>query len=377
MHIVHILKGKANPETMNGVNKAVHGMATGETNQGHHVEVWGITASVDDARKDAYNYKLRLFSQSVFRVAVSREMKRAIAELDRNTWIQFHSVFVPEFPSIAHMVRKRGLHYGVTTHGGYAPAVLSKDHLRKCLYIALRERPYVAGASLVQAVGRSEIKDILAMSPHARVELIPNGQDRDLLAGIEVPRMEAEHPVIGYCGRLDMQTKGLDHLINGFSIYKSEGGRGQLWMVGDGADRAAVERMATDGGVQSDVKFFGSMSGTAKLRVLSNFDAFIHTSRREALPTACLEAASLGTPLIVSRETNLADCVEEAGAGIALDETSADGVSRALGRVQALYKDNQLQSMGRNARLLIEKRFSWEGNARSFVAAIEAASHAT
>jgi glycosyltransferase involved in cell wall biosynthesis len=189
--------------------------------------------------------------------------------------------------------------------------------------------------------------------------------------------MEAEHPVIGYCGRLDMQTKGLDHLINGFSIYKLEGGRGQLWMVGDGADRAAVERMATDGGVQSDVKFFGSMSGTAKLRVLSNFDAFIHTSRREALPTACLEAASLGTPLVVSRETNLADCVEEAGAGLALDETSAGGVSRALGRVQALYHDNQLQSMGRNAQLLIEKQFSWEENARSFVAAIEAASHAT
>jgi glycosyltransferase involved in cell wall biosynthesis len=88
---------------------------------------------------------------------------------------------------------------------------------------------------------------------------------------------------------------------------------------------------------------------------------------------ACLEAASLGIPLLVSRETNLAEFVEQSGAGLVLDETSAAGVQRALERVQRLYENNQLKQLGENARLLIENEFNWEENARSFVAAIAAA----
>lgn len=88
---------------------------------------------------------------------------------------------------------------------------------------------------------------------------------------------------------------------------------------------------------------------------------------------ACLEAAAMGKPLLVSRETNLAEYVERSGAGLVLDETSAAGVERALESVQRLYEGGQLQEMGEKARLLVETEFSWERNARSFVAAIRAA----
>jgi glycosyltransferase involved in cell wall biosynthesis len=131
--------------------------------------------------------------------------------------------------------------------------------------------------------------------------------------------------------------------------------------------------MAAEGGFQNDVRFFGAMSGTAKLEVIANFDVFIHSSRFEGLPTACLEAASLGRPLLVSRETNLAEYVERGCAGLVMDETSVGGVTRVLERAERLYEDDQLAQMGENARLLIEKEFSWEENARRFVAAIAAA----
>ena len=91
---------------------------------------------------------------------------------------------------------------------------------------------------------------------------------------------------------------------------------------------------------------------------------------------ACLEAASLGKPLLVSHGTNLAEYVERSGAGLVLDETSAAGVARALERVDRLYENNQLQQMGENSRLLVEKEFSWEENARCFVAAVRAAGNA-
>jgi glycosyltransferase involved in cell wall biosynthesis len=368
MHIVHILKGKANPETLNGVNKIVHWMATGEQSLGHDVEVWGITATVNRPRTDAHNYKLRLFSASPFLAAITSELKQAIAALDRNTWVHFHSAFIFEYPTIVSALRRKGLLYGITPHGCYSPGVLKKNRWRKRLYLALRERRFAAGASWAQATGRGEIEDILAIAPHLRVELIPNGQERDLLAGVEVPLIAAAHPVIGYCGRFAMKHKGLDYLLQGFSTYKSKGGNGELWLVGDGDDRAKVERMAADGGVQSDIKFFGAMSGAEKLKVIANFDVFIHSSRWEGLPMACLEAAALGKPLLVSRETNLAGYVEDYQAGLVLDETSAAGVERALDRVQQLYANRQIPQLSENARSLCEKEFSWEENAKCFTA---------
>jgi glycosyltransferase involved in cell wall biosynthesis len=376
MHIVHILNGKANPETLNGVNKIVHWMATGETSQGHNVEVWGITATVSKPRTDVYNYRLRLFQPTRSRVAITREMKNSLAKLDQSTWVHFHSVFIPEFPGIAQMLRDRGIPYGLTPHGGYSPGVLRKNKLIKKLYIALREKQYVAGASMVQATGQKEVNDILAIASHVKVVLIPNGQELNLLAGIEVPQMLSEHPIIGYCGRMAIQQKGLDYLINGFSTYKKNGGKGTLWMIGDGSDKATVEHMVAKMNIQKAVKFFGAMSGVAKLKALDNCDAFIHTSRWEGLPMSCLEAAALGKPLLVSRETNLAEYIAESKAGLVLDETSAEGVTRVLARVQTLYSDKRLQQAGKNARNLIEKRFGWEENARSFVAAAASARNA-
>jgi len=373
MHIVHILKGKADPETLNGVNKIVHWMATEQTALGHDVEVWGITKSVNRLRKDAFNYKLRLMPQLPFRAIVATEIKKALAELDRDTYVHFHCVFAPEFPGIARILNKRGILYGITPHGAYSPGVLNKNRFLKRLYIALRERSYVAGASWVQATGRGEVNDIHSIAPHVKVELIPNGQERNLLDGIMVPQMAAEHPIIGYCGRLSILQKGMDYLVNGFSAYKSRGGRGKLWLIGDDVDRAIVERMVSEGGVSNDVHFFGAMNGAEKLKIIANFDVFIHSSRWEGLPMACLEAASLGKPLVVSRETNMAEYVEQSGAGVVLDETSATGVARALEHVDQLYENNKLHNMGENARRLVEKEFSWEGNAKSFVAAVIAA----
>jgi glycosyltransferase involved in cell wall biosynthesis len=371
MHIVHILKGKANPETLNGVNKVVHWMATVQTSLGHDVEVWGITKSVNRQRKDAFNYKLRLMPQLPFRAIVAKEIKKAIAELDRDAYVHFHCVFAPEFPGIARILNKRGIPYGITPHGAYSPGVMNKNRFLKRLYMALRERRYVAGASWVQATGCGEVNDIYAIAPRVKAVLIPNGQERDLLAGIEVPQMTSERPVIGYCGRLSILQKGLDYLVNGFSAYKSSGGRGQLWLIGDDVDRPTVEHMVAEGGVNNDVRFFGTMSGVEKLKIIANFDVFIHSSRWEGLPMACLEAASLGKPLLVSQETNLAEYVEQSRAGLVLDETSAAGVARALERVDRLYENNQLLQMSKNALMLVEKEFSWDENASKFIAVAE------
>jgi len=131
--------------------------------------------------------------------------------------------------------------------------------------------------------------------------------------------------------------------------------------------------MAQDGGFETDIRFFGALTGAAKIQVMAHFDAFIHSSRWEGLPMACMEAASLGKPLLVSRETNLAEDVERNQAGLVMHETSATGVARVLESMLLLHDGCKLQQLGANARAMVEMNFSWEQNARNFVASIAAA----
>jgi len=219
MRIVHIVFGKVNPDSLNGVSKVVHWMATTQMEQGHQVEVWGLVRSTEPS-KHARIFNLRLFPVTRLRVALGAELKAALNDLQEDAWVQFHSVFCPEFPAIAKVLRKRGFAYGVTPHGAYAAGIMKKNPWRKRLYLLLREAPYLRGAAWMQAIGASEVDEIRRIVPEMRIVLIPNAQ-APLPAHGTVRATDAERPLFGYCGRLTVQQKGLDFLIGGFARYKS------------------------------------------------------------------------------------------------------------------------------------------------------------
>ncbi len=371
MRIVHIVVGRANPDSLNGVSKAVHWMATSQLRLGQGVEVWGIVHSEAPRSRD---YTLRQFPMTRLRVTLGRELKAAVSGLQPGTWVHFHSVFAPEFPAIAHQLSKHGIAYGITPHGGYTSGDLRKSRWKKRAYLAVREAQYVRNAAWIQAIGESEVEAIRRIAPAARVVLIPNCQEPIRLR-VKAEIANSARPVFGYCGRLAAPQKGLDYLIDGFAAYKSAGGTGDLWLIGDGGDRAQLERQAVQRGVSGQVSFFGEKHGEEKLGLVASVDAFIHSSRWDGIPTACLEAAALQRPLLVSRETNLAEYVERSGSGLVLDETSAAGVARVLEHAQQLYEAGKLQQMGEKARALLEKEFRWEENARGFLKAVREAIH--
>ena len=373
MRIVHILQGKANPNTLNGVNRALHEMATYQMRLGHEVEIWGLSAS-PTLPPHEHVYSLRVFLVTRLRVTLSRELKDALAALEPGAWVHFHSVFIPEFPAIAKRLRRRGIAYGVTPHNGYAAGVFRKNPWKKHLYFVLREAKYLRNAAWFQAVAEAEIRDIRAIAPRAQVVLIPSGQEL-LSASPAIPSGAVERPLIGFCGRLDQYVKGLDYLLDGFAAFKEKGGKGELWLIGDGEDRGQLEKRAAGLGGLAPLRFLGARYGEEKLGLIAGFDIFVLCSRWEGLPMGCLEAASLGIPLFVSRETNLAEYVEQNGAGVVLEESTAMGVERALERIQKLHEAGQLQGMGANARRLIEEQFQWEKNAASFIRAIVGFGH--
>lgn len=115
---------------------------------------------------------------------------------------------------------------------------MKKNGLAKSIYMTLFEKKVISGAAKLHAIGASEIEDLHRIAPKINVVLIPNGQALEEIQFAPCPCREPnERPIFGFCGRLAKEHKGLDLLIQGFSRYKKSGGKGELWLIGDGPDK--------------------------------------------------------------------------------------------------------------------------------------------
>lgn len=364
---------------MNGVNNVIHYLATEQHKSGCDVEVWGVTATPHIVHHQ-HEYQLRLFNKALFpfflakdlrktiyevpfyevpfRFFLAKDLRKAIYELPSDTVAHLHSVFIPEFYVVSRHLKKREIPWVVTPHGGYSPGVLKKNRFAKTIYIALFESLVVHEAKLVHVIGENEVNDVKKFFRPKSIVLIPNGQDLNELAFSRKKLDRPNRPVFGFCGRL-AKPKGLDLLIEGFSLYKNGGGSGELWLIGDGQDRETLLAQAARLGISDEILFLGSMFGEEKLNRLAHLDVFIHTSRRDGLPTAVLEAAGLSKPLLISKATNLAGYVDRWRCGLVLEKNAPTNIADALSVMAAKYQTGELRLLGENANAMIRRDFQW------------------
>ena len=97
---------------MNGVNKAVHYLATEQHGSGCDVEVWGITATPENISHE-HKYPLRLFQISRFRFRLTQKLRDALLSLPHETVVHLHSVFTPEFYVSSCLLSKVKVHWVV------------------------------------------------------------------------------------------------------------------------------------------------------------------------------------------------------------------------------------------------------------------------
>jgi glycosyltransferase involved in cell wall biosynthesis len=115
----------------------------------------------------------------------------------------------------------------------------------------------------------------------------------------------------GFVGRLHRQ-KGVDTLLKAWA-YLPPDGRGVLVMIGDGPERASLERLAASLGVTESVRFPGWMKGARDL--LGELDLFVLPSRYEGTPNGILEAMAAGVPVIAAAVSGVPEMVEDGVTG--------------------------------------------------------------
>ena len=96
--------------------------------------------------------------------------------------------------------------------------------------------------------------------------------------------------VFGYIGRL-LNFKGVDLLINSFSLFQKKYPNSILIIVGEGVEKAKLINLAKEHDLTSKIYFMGYRKDVYNW--LNIFDCFILPSKREGLPLTILEAMAM------------------------------------------------------------------------------------
>ena len=159
---------------------------------------------------------------------LSRHFEPALAE-DVLAWqpdiVHFHSVHIPQNVALAAHLRRAGIPYCVTVHGGLFRAALRRGRLKKTVFNLVFERRYLNEARFIHAVSPHEVEVIRRHGVTRPIVVVPNGlpPDADVRRRRDRTRCMPTHPwlrgrrIFMFIGRLDPWQKGLDLLIEAFA----------------------------------------------------------------------------------------------------------------------------------------------------------------
>jgi glycogen(starch) synthase len=181
-----------------------------------------------------------------------------------------------------------------------------------------------------------------------RVQVMRRGVDRRPFAvpgDDPFPRLTRSRRVV-YLGRI-ARCKGIATLIEALPHLRTP--EVDAVLVGDGPERAHVERLAGRLGVADRVHVTGFVAHERVPAVLAAADVLVLPSVYEELGTVLIEAMQCGLPVVASRVGGIPEAVEDGVTGLLVEP----GEPRALATaIDAVLGDRELAArLGANARL--------------------------
>ena len=174
-------------------------------------------------------------------------------------------------------------------------------------------------------------------------------------------------PTIGTVARL-VPVKDLGLLLDAVALVAQEVPGVRAVIIGDGAERAALEGRAARQDLAGRVEFLGPV--VPAWPELARFDVYALSSESEGIPISVLEAMAAGLPVVATAVGGLPETVLDGTTGFlvkrAQDRTA---VAAALaGRLAELLLDPALrQRMGEAARKRVAEDFSSEAAGSTMV----------
>jgi len=246
------------------------------------------------------------------------------------------------------------------------------ERLRACSKWMGERDPFVRRAvrkSSVALVATRETRERLETMGASRIEFLPGqtavNADEIARLGALPPPSDAGRGVRFFsAGRL-LHWKGYHLGLRAFAAMKSSDT--EFWIAGEGPEKGALDLLARRLGIESRVKFLGSLSRDRAMEVMGEIDVLVHPSLHDFSPTICLEAMAAGRPVVCLDLGGPAGQVtEETGYRIraTTPERSVAGLCEVMSRLSA---DADLRvRLGAAGRKRVREHYTWEIKGRIY-----------
>jgi teichuronic acid biosynthesis glycosyltransferase TuaC len=262
--------------------------------------------------------------------------RQALADIQREGFdfdlIDAH-YYYPDGVAAALLARWFGKPLVVTARGSDVNLIPNHTVPRKFIQWAARRAQASIGvsAALVERMRQLQF-DV------SRLHAMRNGVDATRFSPLPADKMRAElgisgAPVVLTVGNLH-EHKGQPLVLAAFAqLVKQQAqtwSKATLWIVGEGPDRALLQRSISDLGLGTQVRLVGSVPNAELARWYSAADLLVLASSREGWPNVLLEAMACGTPVVATAVGGIPEVVANRHVGRLVTQRSADGFAAAM-----------------------------------------------
>jgi glycosyltransferase involved in cell wall biosynthesis len=206
--------------------------------------------------------------------------------------------------------------------------------------------------------------------PIRTLEVIHCGVDTTVFHPVPRPATRDARLAILAIGTLH-EVKGQTHLIEACRLLAEAGVPFTCRFVGEGQDRAVLERQVADAGLTDRVEFLGRRTRAEIASLIGTSDVLVAPSvptksgKREGIPVVLMEAMSAGLPVVASALSGIPELVIDGSSGLTVPPGDAPAIAAALRR---LHEDPELRArLGVAARERVVAEFDVDRNASRLI----------
>jgi colanic acid/amylovoran biosynthesis glycosyltransferase len=233
----------------------------------------------------------------------------------------------------------------------------------------------VGESSFVVAISefnRRFLVEQLGVSAGDRIRVIHCGVDSSAFAPLPPPKEDAPFTIL-CVGRLEPK-KGQRHLLEACRELADRGIEFRCWLVGEGRERAALERARDALGLADRVELLGACPRERVRELMAEAHVFALPSvvaedgRAEGIPVALMEAMAMQRPVVSARISGIPELIESGRSGLLVAPGDPAALADALERIHG--DPLGAAQMAREAVRVIRERFDVDDSARRLLGLI-------
>src|SRR5579884_397699 len=270
-------------------------------------------------------------------------------------------------PDIMHAHNPTSLHYAVLGKRAGGAKVVLTYHGRGGADARTPSAQEWHNTDAVVVVSQGAVGQLEAPEYRDKLSVILNGispatpaRDRQTVRAELV--LTEERAVGIMVARMD-GLKGHETLLQAAALLREAGTPVTLLLVGDGSERANLEKQAQESGLNSDcVRFLGYRSDVPDLLAASDF--FLLPSLTEGLPLSVLEAMSQRLPVVATPVGGIPEVVHSGQHGLLVPVRDPQALAAAI--TEMVADPEHCRALGEAAYQRVRETFSIEAMTRQY-----------